>query len=116
MLKTLFLYKLLKCGDNGRLYNNIKCIYNQTFHCINVDEMLTSWFDTECGVRQEDTLSPTLFGIFINDIVEEANALDAGIKLGNEQVSILLYADDIALISDASKGLQQMLTANAYPS
>lgn len=108
--RTLFMYKLLMCGVNGQLYNNIKCIYNQTSYCINVNEMLTSWFDTECGVRQGDTLSPTLFGIFINDIVKEVNALNVGIDLDNEQISILLYADDIALISDTSEGLQQMLT------
>ncbi len=33
--------------------------------------MLTDWFNTNTGVKQSDFLSPTMFGIFINDIVED---------------------------------------------
>ena len=36
--------------------------------------------------------------------------LHCGIKIGIEQVSILLYADDIVLLSDSENGLQSMLT------
>ncbi len=32
-----------------------------------------------------------------------------GVKIGNKKVSILLYADDIALLSDTDNGLQAML-------
>lgn len=42
-------------------------------------------------------VSPTLFSIFINDLVHEINKLDVGIKLVNRKPSMLLYADDITL-------------------
>ena len=51
--------------------------------------------------------SPTLFSVFINDLVAEINHLNAGVKFENEQLSMLLYADDIVFIS--SSEMQLML-------
>ncbi len=65
--------------------------------------------ESHSGLKQGDTLSPTLFGIFINDIVREINDLNLGVKIGNKKLSILLYADDIVLLSDTENGLQAML-------
>ena len=67
------------------------------------------WFQCEKGVRQGDTLSPTLFSIFINDLVSDINNLSSGIKFENNEISILLYADDVVLLSDSHKNLQTML-------
>ncbi len=33
--------------------------------------MLTDWVQTYSGVIQGDTLSPTMFNIFINDLVDD---------------------------------------------
>ncbi len=43
--------------------------------------MLTDWFQTYSDVIQYDTLSSTLFNIFINDLVDDVNSLNLGIKL-----------------------------------
>lgn len=56
-----------------------------------------------------DTLSPTLFSIFVNDLVAEINSLDIGISAGNLKVSILLYADDIALLFKSEEDLKRLL-------
>ena len=50
------------------------------------------------GVRQGYNLSPTLFGMGL------------GVLCGTTKLSILLYADDIALIAENEKDLQKMLT------
>jgi hypothetical protein len=60
-------------------------------------------------VRQGDTLSPTMFSLYINDLANEINLLGNGIKIGNSEVSILMYADDIVLLADNELKLQQML-------
>ena len=61
------------------------------------------------GVKQGDNLYPTLFNLFINNLVSQIKELHCGIKICIEQVSILLYADDIVLLLDSEKGLQSML-------
>ncbi len=106
----LLLYKLLQNGIYGHLYENVKTIYSESTCSVKVNERLTDWLITKSGVKQGDTLTPTLFGIFINDIVHEVNNLILGINIGNRKLSILLYGDDIVLLlSDAEEGLQTML-------
>ena len=47
------------------------------------------------GVKQSDTLSPTLFSMNINDLAVDVKNLNWGVDAGGINVSILLYADDI---------------------
>ena len=80
------------------MYDIIKNIYTGTNSCVNVNGFMTKYFQSKNGVRQGDCLSPTLFGIFINDIAEVINNCGAGIPINEGSVSILMYADDIALL------------------
>ena len=59
------------------------------------------WFHCHSGVSQGCNLSPTLFSVFAND-------LHLGITMGDVSVSILMYADDIVLVSDTENNLQTM--------
>jgi len=87
----------------------IKNLYSHNQCCVNIQSMCTDWFSVSSGVRQGDSLSTTLFNIFINDLVDDINSLNLGVTCGNLQVSILLYADDIVLIADNETDLQKML-------
>ncbi len=49
--------------------------------------MLTKWFDTNCGVMQRDTLSPTIFGIFINDIVDDVKSVNVVMNIDGINVA-----------------------------
>ena len=79
--------------------------------CVRVDAMFSGWFFTNSGVRQGDSLSPTLFALFINRLAEEIKQLNKGVDVDGVNVSILLYmyADDIVLISGKETDLQDML-------
>ena len=61
------------------------------------------------GVKQGDCLSPTLFGIYINDLVADLNNAGYGISIGNRTVNCLLYADDLALKAGNERDIQAML-------
>ena len=64
------------------------------------------------GVKQGCPLSPTLFGLYIDDVshyIETFGRLEA--CLAGIAIQILLYADDIVLISDSPEGLQRHLNA-----
>ncbi len=68
------------------------------FAQININNILTEWFDTNCGVKQGDTLSPSMFGIFINDIVDNIKSVNVGVNINGINVCILLYIDDTQLL------------------
>ena len=107
--RPLLLYKLLRYNIQGKMYNAIKALYCRTFSCINLNGHLTEWFESLVGVRQGDNLSPTLFNIFLNDLANELNAINLGIKMGDLKICMLLYADDIAIISENEQKLQKLL-------
>lgn len=69
----------------------------------------TSWFSCNTGVKQGDNLSPTLFSIFINDLVQDINELGLGVDLGEKKLPLLLYVDDIAMLTKSEADLQRML-------
>ena len=66
--RKMLLYKLLHSGIDGKLYFIIKALYTLTESCVCVNGVYTDWFLTTMGVRQGDSLSPTLFALFINDL------------------------------------------------
>ena len=60
-------------------------------------------------MRQGDPLSPTLFSIFLNDLVEHIKQLGIGIEIDGIIICILLYADDIVLLAKSEAELQSLI-------
>ena len=52
----------------------------------------------EKGVSQGAILSPFLFKLYIDCIIEEIASLDIGCMLGITRINVLVYADDIVLM------------------
>ncbi len=109
--RDLLFYKLLKYNINGNIYKciNIKAMYNHPMTCVKVNDNITQWFDISSGVRQGDSLSPTLFGLFINDLISEVKALNLGVNINDIIISILAFAGDIVIIAQNQKELQDIL-------
>ncbi|CAB1113177.1 unnamed protein product [Ectocarpus sp. CCAP 1310/34] len=77
------------------------------------DGELSKFFDIEQGVPQGCTLSPTLFQVFINDLLEVVEAVRKGVKVGDTETSVsgMLFADDFVGMSDTPEGLQLQIDA-----
>lgn len=67
--------------------------------CVPVNGRHTDMFSVSIGVKQGSVLSPTLFSLYINDLVQEIYDLQCGIDIDGTILSLRLYADDITLIS-----------------
>ena len=60
-------------------------------------------------MKQGDSLSPVIFLLFINDLAQELAGMNVGTLFDQRKIPILMYADDIVLLSDSEKEMQTML-------
>ena len=74
-------------------------------------DALSEWFCVKAGVRQGGILSPTFYCLYVDDLVDILTSMGVGCHLKETFLSILLYADDMALLAPSLKGLQMLLTA-----
>ena len=67
---------------------------------VKYNSCLSEEFTCQTGVRQEESLSPFRFAIYVNDIEEEFIIKGAnGIDVGYLKLFLLLYDDDIVIFS-----------------
>ena len=60
-------------------------------------------------VRQGGVLSPIFYGIYVDCLVDKLNKNGLGCYMGSLQIGIILYADDLILISASVCDLQKMI-------
>ena len=103
--------KLSELGLNGKFLNIIKSIYSTTTNSIIYNNELSEIFQSNKGVKQGDTLSTTLFNLYINDLPEIFNFEGNNpITIGDTQISCLIYADNLIIMSTSPLSLQKCIT------
>ena len=61
------------------------------------------------GVKQGDCFSATVFSLFINDLALEIKLLNRCVIANSKIISILMFADDVVVLSETENNLQVML-------
>ena len=72
----------------------------------------TDWFQIGKGVHQGCILSPCLFNLCAEYIMQNANELDeakVGIKIGRRNIDNFRYADDTTLMTESKKEMRSLL-------
>jgi hypothetical protein len=87
----------------------LKKYYDTSQGMIKLNGVLSNRFNINCGVKQGGILSPYLFNFFINDLIEECVNRNIGAKFEHLNLSIIVYADDILLLSPIEKHLQMLI-------
>ena len=83
--------RLWDVSIRGKMWRVLVGLYDEVKSSVRVDDGLSEWFDVDVGVRQGCVLSPVLFSIFINGMVDEIHGLGLGVRVGDleEKVSML---------------------------
>ena len=71
----------------------------------------TDWFQIGKGVRQGCILSPCLFNLYAEHIMQNARLDEAqeGIKISRRNINNLRYADDTTLMAESREELKSLL-------
>ena len=101
-------------GVKGKFFCALKSMYKSLISCVRVNNEYSDYFDCPVGVRQGCVLSPTLFALFINQLANHIGETGIhGVQLLPTlmELFILLFADDVALLSTTPLGLQTQLNS-----
>ncbi len=71
------IYYCINFGIKGHIYESVKNIYQNSYCSVNA------------GIKQGDSLSPTMFGIFINDVDEDVKSVNTGIEIDGHNICML---------------------------
>ena len=110
--RDLLWQKLESLGVHGWFLDSIKALYGAVPMAVTTPEGLTPSFEAVMGVKQGCPLSPTLFGLYLDDLELALEVNHHGLDLPSllvQRVPALLYADDLALVSTSAEGLQSQL-------
>ena len=71
----------------------------------------TGWFQIRKGVHQGCLLSPCLFNLYAEYIMQNVglDEAQAGIKIAGRYINNLRYADDTTLMAESKENLQSLL-------
>ena len=71
----------------------------------------TDWFQIRKGVHQGCILSPCLFNLYAEYIMQNArlDEAQAGIKISRRNINNLRYADDTTLIAESEEELKRLM-------
>ena len=99
---------LRRIGANEIYTKIIENIYKNASARVHLDNHVSEPFPIERGVRQGDPISPKLFTAAIEEVFKEAD-LKEGIKIGEDKVKDLRFADDVALCTKRTEDMESNL-------
>ena len=95
-----------------KMYQAVVSMYNVVKSKVRAGNDLTESFLCPRGLKEGEICSPVLFSLFINELANEIMQRGRhGIHLIPDliEIFILLFADDVILVSDTVCGLQNQL-------
>jgi hypothetical protein len=125
------LWRILRAyGVDDKLVELLMDLHTGTQAAVKLAGNVSDWFEIECGVRQGCVIAPLLFNVFFDCVVRQALAAmpeGCGVQLSYsvdgglfdttpgvaarlQIISMLLYADDMVLLSCNKAELEMMLT------
>ena len=91
-------------------------IYLDLILFVRVENHVSEWFPVNVGFRQGSVMSPWLFNVYTDGVVQEVNVrvLGKGLELlsangGRFEINQLLFADDTALVADSEEKLCRLV-------
>ena len=109
-VQYVMLFKLLISRNVNPYYIRflLQSYLNQELR-VNYNGIASNWFKVSNGVKQGGVLSPTLFGVYIDGMLQEIKNKGLGCNVGDVNCGILGYADDVILLAPTRESLNAIV-------
>ena len=92
------------------IVRTIEQLYDKATSAVQMNGSTGKWFRTTVGVRQGCLLSPTLFNIFLEQIMSDAlEEHDGKVSIGGRNMNNLRFADDIDALAEEEQELEALV-------
>ncbi|RNA19764.1 RNA-directed DNA polymerase from mobile element jockey-like [Brachionus plicatilis] len=92
--------------ENWRILKNY---YVNSLALVQNKQEISTIFKTSVGVKQGGPLSPKLFSIYVEELIYEIMGTDLIAKINDIKTGILMYADDLLIMTDSTKKMKKVL-------
>ena len=106
--RSCLFHKLTKEGVSSKCVNLFKDLYSKMKLKVITDKERRS-FASNVGLLQGETSSPILFSLFVNDLEKSLTGNSIGVDIIDILIKILMFADDMIILSTTVEGLQNGL-------
>ena len=74
------------------------------------NSILSSKCKTSNGVKQRGCLSPSLFSVYLNNLIVKLRNSNIGCRYRSEYIGVFGYAEDLSLLCPSFSGMKEMLS------
>jgi len=100
---------LKKIGVDWKERRLLSNLYMKQIVKVRIGEDITEGSEIGRGVRQGCCLSPTLFNIYLEELVRDCFEENGGVKVGGRTIKCIRFADDMALLAENENIMNRML-------
>ena len=101
--------KLMERHIPVQLLQLLEFWFNSGLTCVRWGDLYSDFYCQACGIRQGGVLSPYLFALYIDSVIDKVRRNRAGCEIKRACVGIIVYADDILLVAPTVTALQLIL-------
>ena len=94
--------KMFNKPISTKIIKSLISYYNISHAIIENENEYSNLFRTTVGLKQGGPASPILFALYVDDLISNIEKdIGIGTCLGNAKIDIIMYADDILIITDS---------------
>ena len=83
-------------------------MYKDNIMKFRLGDVETGWMNNKTGVQQGCMMSPTLFNIYIEEMITRIRKAEIRATIENRKLGCLGYADDVVLLAESKKRHEQI--------
>ena len=106
---SILFTKLLKKNVPPIVVRVLIAVYEDQYAWVKWGGVRSSLFSICNGTRQGSILSPALFAVYVDDLLQELRSLGVGCYVANIFCGAVGFCDDILLLAPTRDGMQLML-------